>query len=433
MTENVRIGVLGDWGNNCSREQVKVIESLKSESLDMIVSVGDMLYHESKPSSDKLSESIQQGFKCIVDSELNKLPWSFVFGNHDEPSFKIKSPCTYRDALISNIESTFNLGNPEYQTLFKNYVTTDFSENTEFLVSHNLVILNINTNIFEMKSKKGKVEPECTYAKNKEFIDHLKSLDDITKKDNLSNLASELNNRNKNPNRYETFDEQKLLKYLSEIQTVNLLRKSLEYYERLNIDRKSNKIRVIIVGHHPMIMKGHKKDKLHKFYGNIFMKFIYENIIRNYNCCIAYLSGHEHGLQMLEDVTNLTSNKDTFKFIISGSGGGNISLNNTNMMNNKDKSLLINIMTRGGYRSLTYKKSFGYWVINMNTSKQISFNYKVVPMMRGGSKMKTKISKRSYHKITKAIYNRGIYKRTYNKINRNKKYMTKKNNKSSKS
>ena len=112
------------------------------------------------------------------------------------------------------------------------------------------------------------------------------------------------------------------------------------------------------------------------------MKFIYENIIRNYNCCIAYLSGHEHGLQMLEDVTNLTSNKDTFKFIISGSGGGNSSLNNTSLMNNKGKSLLINIMTRGGYRSLTYKKSFGYWVINMNSSKQISFNYKIVPMMR---------------------------------------------------
>ena len=47
------------------------------------------------------------------------------------------------------------------------------------------------------------------------------------------------------------------------------------------------------------------------------MKFIYENIIRIYNCCIAYLSGHEHGLQMLEDITNVTSNKDTFKFIIS--------------------------------------------------------------------------------------------------------------------
>ena len=81
---------------------------MKGENLDMILSVGDILYHDSKPSIDKLSNSIQQGFKCVVDSELNKLPWSFVFGNHDEPSFKIKPPCTYRDALISNIESTFN-------------------------------------------------------------------------------------------------------------------------------------------------------------------------------------------------------------------------------------------------------------------------------------------------------------------------------------
>ena len=418
MTDNVRIGVLGDWGNNCSKEQVKVLESLKSESLDMIISVGDMLYHDSKPSGEKLAESIQQGFKCIVDSELNKLPWSFVFGNHDEPSFKIQPPCTYRNALISNIESTFNLGNPEYQLMFKNYVDTDFSENTKFLDSHNLVILNINTNIFEMKSKKGKIEPECTYAKNKEFIDHLKSLDNITKKDNLSNLASELNNRNKNPNKNDTFDEQKVLKYLSEIKTVNLLKNSLNYYERLNIDRRNNKIKVIIVGHHPMIMKGHKKGKLHKFYGNIFMKFIYENIIRNYNCCIAYLSGHEHGLQMLEDITNVTSNKDTFKFIISGSGGGNSSLNNTRMMNNKDKNLLINILTRGGYRSLTYKKSFGYWVINLKSNKELSFNYKIVPMLKGGGN-KTKTNRKNSSKIN--IINKINISRKVKKISNKKK------------
>ena len=29
MTDNIRIGVLGDWGNNCSKEQVKVLKSFK--------------------------------------------------------------------------------------------------------------------------------------------------------------------------------------------------------------------------------------------------------------------------------------------------------------------------------------------------------------------------------------------------------------------
>ena len=166
MPDNIRIGVLGDWGNNCSSEQGKVLESLKNENLDIILSVGDMLYHDSKPRGDKLTESIQQGFKCIVDSELNKLPWSFVFGNHDEPSFKIQPPCTYRNALISNIESTFNLDSPEYQTMFRNYVTTDFSENTQLLESHNLVILNINTNIFEMKEKLNNIAAINKYILN---------------------------------------------------------------------------------------------------------------------------------------------------------------------------------------------------------------------------------------------------------------------------
>lgn len=415
MSDNVRIGVLGDWGNNCSREQLKVLESLKGENLDMIVSVGDMLYHDSKPRGDKLTESIQQGFKCIVDSELNKLPWSFVFGNHDEPSFKIESPCKYRDALINNIESTFNLGNPEYQLMFKNYVDKDFSENTKFLDSHNLVILNINTNIFEMRIKEGKVEPGCTYDKNKSFIEQLKFIS-ITTTNDLSNIATNLNNKNKKGIVNESKNIKSLLEIISKIQTINLLINRLQYYERLNIDRESNKIRVIIVGHHPMIMKGHKVNKLHKFYGNIFMKFIYENIIRNYNCCIAYLSGHEHGLQMLEDITNITSNMDTFKFIISGSGGGNSSLNNTNTMPSQDKNLLINIMTRGGYRSLTYKKSFGYWVINLKSNKEISFNYKIVPMMGGGSIMKTKTNKKVNNKRKT---NKKINKKFNNKKNKN--------------
>lgn len=417
MPDNVRIGVLGDWGNNCSSEQRKVLESLKSENLDMILSVGDMLYHDSNPSIDKLSNSIQQGFKCVVDSKLNELPWSFVFGNHDEPSFEIKPPCEYRDALINNIESTFNLGNPKYQTMFRKYVTTDFSENTELLKSHNLVILNINTNIFEMRIKEGKVEPGCTYDKNKLFIEQLKSIS-ITTTNDLSNIATNLNNKNKKGIVNESKNKESLLKIISKIQTINLLIKRLQYYERLNIDRKSNKIRVIIVGHHPMIMKGHKVNKLHKFYGNIFMKFIYENIIRNYNCCIAYLSGHEHGLQMLEDITNVTSNMDTFKFIISGSGGGNSSLNNTNTMSSQDKNLLINIMTRGGYRSLTYEKSFGYWVINLKSNKEISFNYKIVPIMSGSNILKNKTNNKVNNKRkTKKKINKKLFNSKKNKNN----------------
>ena len=75
-------------------------------------------------------------------------------------------------------------------------------------------------------------------------------------------------------------------------------------------------------------------------------------------------------------------------------GGGNSSLNNTRMMNNKDKNLLINIMTRGGYRSLIYKKSFGYWVINLKSNKELSFNYKIVPIMSGGGNILKLIEKK---------------------------------------
>ena len=49
------------------------------------------------------------------------------------------------------------MDNTEYRAMFKEYVDTDFSENTQLFESHNLVILNINTNIFEMKEKNGKV------------------------------------------------------------------------------------------------------------------------------------------------------------------------------------------------------------------------------------------------------------------------------------
>ena len=47
----------------------------------------------------------------------------------------------------------------------------------------------------------------------------------------------------------ETESKKSLLNIISEIQAISLLEKSLEYYERLNNDRKNNKIKVIIVGH----------------------------------------------------------------------------------------------------------------------------------------------------------------------------------------
>ena len=396
-SRNINIGILGDWGNNCNIEQTKVLDDLKDfeekEGINMIVSVGDMLYHNDIPKEETLDDNINNGLNCIVERNLNSMPWLFALGNHDEESFGFSNPCLYRNRLIENINAKFNNadGQQIYKDMLNKYVDNGFgfSEDTTFKDSHNLVFLIINTNIFELKDKKDKkkkktIQPGCTYELNKRIINLFKDKS-LTTKEDLSDLQEGINDYFlKGKSATDLEEKLPLLDHIFDnIDTMKFLRDKLYDYDQINSTLSDNdKIRVIIVGHHPIIMKGHKSDKLNKYYGNVFMRFIYENVIRKFKCCIAYLCGHEHGLQYLEDTINTTVNGDTFKFIISGSGGGNEELNNYESVNNSFKAKLNTLMTDSNYNSILYLNNYGYFVININNSNEITFYHKIVEITR---------------------------------------------------
>lgn len=358
--------------------------------------------------SDIFKKYITDGVKCITNNDNNSSidlasnkRWIFTMGNHDEVSNINKNnfglDCHYRDILL-NVMTDENIIESDSLNKIKNgqYIETWLSND------YDIVFLVLNTNVLEIKDK----EPECTYEVFKEILD----LNEYKKKQ-----------KNLDIHYQKESEEREILPegLLNEFSTIiNFLNTNLEKFTNENK-------KVVLIGHHPIVMLGHglkmkddkiSSSKLNKVYGNVFMRYLYDTIIKQYKCCIAYLCGHEHNLQLLTDNSNQTEN-GFFQFVISGSGGGNYKDEDSlDKVKNKPREEITKILEYDNINVDRYYSDWGFFNLIIDDNNLVTFQPICNKCSKGGNLSKNKLKFFRKYKTKKNIKN--IKYKKYNIFNK---------------